>query len=418
MARVLFLFYLMFVILSDSFAQDYSIAVNSLAKELKKTSSGKQQLKGKDAKAFDQLAVSIRKELEKEKDVVVAFKKMSRLVDLLRDNHLAFYEKSGSRVVNDSLFHPEWISRYQNDDFFKNFPTFPGDLEKWEAGLAGQADEWCGVYYYLQNKILKVGIGPSGSGDTLVAVILDSKLPIWKRGQVLGWIWKGTAPGRAMMYAFYAEKNWNYVRNLQLVNNRLALLNLTKEGFNDNYLQLSSKEPLFSFRRLDGSTDYIRIGSFSTFKAFKNAGDSLFPLLPDSVSAPNIIVDLRNNGGGSGRIAKRFAKQIKKFAKKKKVYLVFNQHTVSAAEMFIIDLKKHKNIFTAGENTPGMITYGNNAGTRANIESSNFGLYITDMPGKAKHFRYEDIGLVPAIKLDPSRDWIEQLMELIKKSPR
>src|SRR5690606_12554994 len=107
---------------------------------------------------------------------------------------------------------------------------------------------------------------------------------------------------------------------------------------------------------------YLRIGSFANYSPTRKKMDSVYRIFKDSIGSQNLIVDLRNNGGGASQLGKPFKKIIKKLARKHKVYLLVNNKTVSAAEIFVIDLQGRKNILIAGERTAGMITYGNNTG--------------------------------------------------------
>ena len=86
------------------------------------------------------------------------------------------------------------------------------------------------------------------------------------------------------------------------------------------------------------------------------------------LTAKNVIVDLRSNGGGNSKLSDPFLKLLKK----KNVYIITNCFAGSNGEQFTLKLKALKNAKHLGQTTSGIIAYGMNYGYNYNTPSSTF----------------------------------------------
>jgi len=66
-----------------------------------------------------------------------------------------------------------------------------------------------------------------------------------------------------------------------------------------------------------------------------------------------------------------------------------------------------------GERTKGALTYGMNYGTTYESPSGLFKIVPTDMKFN-KWLKYEEVGVQPEVTLDPSKNWLDQTIEIIK----
>lgn len=393
-----------------------SEAATMLYNVLLKTASGKIQLKGKAARDFKTLADSVIASADKSTSQLGCFMQLSQLMQPLRDNHLHFSEKPVQAIPVDSLQSKTWIQHYRSTDHFKEFPRINLSLDSLEKQMTlERVHPWEGIYFL--GNYMKLAVYKNELSDTLTAVVLESYLPQWVPGQVMAWFWPRIETGMASVYADYYNKNWNFHRNVRLINNRIPFLGWRKNFEQTDFVNISRKADLFSFKRLQQDIDYLRVGSFSAYTENRAASQLFLQKIKDSLSGKVLVIDLRNNGGGAGKVAKPFEKMLRKQARKKNVFLLMNNATVSEAECFIIKFMGRKNIYTVGETTRGMIAFGNNRGSW--VETGHyFKLYITDMKGTKMEQQLEDYGVEPSIKLNPDSDWEEQLLKVIHEKSK
>jgi Periplasmic protease len=97
------------------------------------------------------------------------------------------------------------------------------------------------------------------------------------------------------------------------------------------------------------------------------------------------------------------------------LYVLLNNGTLSQAEIFTLKLKQLNNVTTLGSTTKGMLAYGSNYGKRERLPSGKLEIHPTDMNSGRALLQYEDYGINPDITLSDNRDWIEQVVERIRK---
>ena len=399
---------------SAAWAQtDCREAAQALKKELLKTTSAKAQLKGRARDAYNHIYNEVVAATTEIKDTAGCFTLLTRLVEPLRDNHLFFSEKADVVLEGSELTDSNWISRYRSSPAFINFPSLDINLDSLSERLEKKPPQSAeGVYY--QQRYQRIGVFQYPGSDTMYGVVLETYLPNWDTGHLLFKLWQ-EEPGRyAAISSNMLQKTLEYQRHIRFVNGDIPLLNLVRDISATNHANIAPDKPLFDFKTLDPYTDYIRLGSFAVNNIITPQAKTFLKRIKDSLNADNLIVDLRNNGGGGFVTSRPFLKLIKKHARKHRVLLLMNYHTISNAEQVVIRLKKRKNIHTLGQPTRGMITYGSNYGNHAPVAGSSFRLYGTDMKGHKKDLRYEDKGVTPAIILDSSKDWIEQTLAYIQ----
>lgn len=182
-----------------------------------------------------------------------------------------------------------------------------------------------------------------------------------------------------------------------------------------NYVDLIAGDNKFEYKKLQEDIVYLRLSSFAgNTDNFKKAADFLNEAKL-KINVKNIIVDVRNNGGGGDRTSNQFVSYLGSF--KGKVYILQNGNTVSNAEQFIVRLMGEKHIKTLGETTHGTFTYGFEFGTTFTSPSNRFVFKPTDMKGTKKNLVFESIGIKPEVELNPySKDWIEQVIDYINRT--
>jgi hypothetical protein len=215
----------------------------------------------------------------------------------------------------------------------------------------------------------------------------------------------------------------------------------------------------YKFAKLNDSTNYLRLGSFDA--EWVSTLDSLYSSIDRELrSAPNLIIDIRNNGGGTeqgyfnlmpyiytrplkvdsvlvwvtpdniqhyersgnnqalvDRMKKAPPNSFIPLVEKgisywkmdsvttypRKIALLFNQGTASSAESMITYCMQSDKVITIGENSGGYMGYGNVM--TQTTPCGNFNLRCTTTK---YHFnaRYEYIGIEPMFKAKDSDDWV------------
>jgi hypothetical protein len=204
------------------------------------------------------------------------------------------------------------ITRYLdsfNDDHIQVNPNF-GDLQPDSAtisrrpivtippkklkALQRKSTGIEGIYYFNFDSVYKVAVIKDKSPvHDYIGVIIDSKLPSWKKGMIK---FAARNLNDSMMKGILYVRNhlpkpeWFYHRT-DFIGWDWHREGSIREELDFDYKPVASE-------KLSDSTLYIKISSFGTSNA-KNI-DSLFKERADLLSrTPYLILDLRDNGGGS-----------------------------------------------------------------------------------------------------------------------
>jgi hypothetical protein len=336
------------------------------------------------------------------------FKMLQKQILLVNDVHASIIFKN-DYFNKEDIDNNDVINSFRASEIFKNHPTTKRNLSVLKTELEQKhANDIEGIYNY--GTYQKIGVYFSDNKKDLIGVVLESELKHWEIGQI-------------KFYATHINKNQynilNYdaftrkpmmVKSLTLENGRLWRFKKAKNTFNAELPIQGNSD--WEFKQLKNDIQYIYFGNFSSFstknrKAFKTFYDSM----KKKLTAKNIIVDLRSNGGGNSKLSDPFLKLLKK----KNIFIITNAFTSSNAEQFTLKLKKIDNAKHLGQTTRGVIAYGMNYGYRYNTPSNYFTILPTDMDFH-KYITYEGAGISPDISLDFDKDWIEQTLAIIEYS--
>lgn len=350
-----------------------------LYKAIQQTPSYKDQLKGD--KSYHQLYEDLRKDL-KTNDEFEVYKKLYKLIAPIKDNHFGFYK------IADTTINPNPIKLNINVDSLKNSLK-----DNPITNLEG--------IYKIGNQEVAVF---AKDKEEMYVFHLESKT-------ITGFLFK--TPHQSLDYISLQNSNRGFVllRNLKLTNGNFRQLNLYRTGkpiFNN----LVVGKDNFEFKHLTNDVDYLRLSSFYSSNTNIAVATKFLLSVKDSIHAPNLIVDVRNNSGGGFRTSQQFINFLCRY--KGKVFILQNEKTASNAEKFIVRLKDNRNVTTLGETTVGTLTYGSNYGKTLSFPNHKFYFYPTDSSDKID-FKYENVGIVPQVILDPfTEDWILQTLKYIK----
>lgn len=253
---------------------------------------------------------------------------------------------------------------------------------------------------------------------------MDSEVPFWIKGQIAIHLYRYDATRYKAIYGhplsrnFILQTNEKY-RNQSLINSYFygsySQSVYTRQIREKDHINLPANAPKFQLRSINKKVQYLLIRTFQADNSSIKESRRFYSSIKDSLDKENLILDLRNNEGGAKKQARKYFKLLKKYSGKGHLYILINNGTISQAEIFLIRLKKLKNITIAGQPTKGMLTYGSNYDRRERLPSGRFEIYPTDMKGSKKLLRYENTGIEPDVSLIESRDWIDQIMEIINR---
>ena len=355
---------------------------DALYQSIQNLPSFKAQLKND--RSYRQLYENLRKDLTSPDDFVV-YQQLLKLIYPLKDNHLGFYRKPDSTYKFD-YFKPA-VNSVELEQKYAKMPI--DSIVGMYSSLSGKNkaivyEQSPGVFY-LQN--LTTGI---------VEAILNQTDPT--RFEVVRFL------NPPVPYVLY--------RNVRFRNGRIDDLGYQKtQGISYNELKKGVEN--YEYKDLGEGIGYLRLSSFSASNENVKKATGFFNQTKSQITSPNLIVDVRNNGGGAYKTSQQFINFLRGY--KGHAYILHNGFSVSNAEQFVISLKGRKNITTMGETTKGTITYGSNYGKTISLPSGRFLFYPTDMGGTARDLKYENIGVEPNVKLDQrAGDWIIQVKQYIK----
>lgn len=377
---------------------------------LSKTYSYKDQINGDVKRTYYNMVDSL--EHQQPRNDYEYFRLLAEMVEPLRDNHLFLYEQPKQEITSAQFRDTAFMRAYRTSAAFLNFPAVSLDLDSLEQ-QAQRADSNSveGIYYYQQN--LKVAVYSSGHAGEYTGVVLASDFPNWGRGQVVFTLQDRGAGRYSAIFYQLAQKTLGFYRHVRYVRHALPLLQFKKYPRQPVYADVKAGTEPFLFSNLSDKIQYLRLGSFATYPANIARATKFYEQIRDSLTAPCLIVDIRNNGGGGNKTSGQFRRLLRKYAEKGKVYLLINYNTMSNAEAFALDMRDAGIATLVGETTRGMITYGSNTDVVKELSGGRYKLYITDMKGSARDLRFEDVGVSPSVLLNPDTDWIEQLKNLI-----
>jgi hypothetical protein len=394
-------------------ATTYSDNLKNLYAIIQKLPSYKSQIKGEQEVSFTKLYNHLL--IEKPANEFDHYYKLSQLMIPLRDNHLFFSQVPPVKLENKQFADSAFVKQDRESAAFKSFPKVEVNLAMLEKKLASKPKDGVeGIYFYNGDE-MKMGLYRTVRKDSLVGVILSTKHPNWQTGQV-AMVLKEFEPNRFRAhFARIYQKTFGLLRNEKFMHGMLTETRWKKDPKAVDHVNIGSNILTFQFKTIDKHIRYMRLGSFSSTEANLQISQKFFDTIKDSLTTRNLIVDLRNNGGGGYKSSDKFMKLLRQYASDGgHIYVLINNRTFSNAEQFAVRIKKSDNVTMLGETTNGTLAYGNNEGTVETLPGNRFSLYITDMPDSGHYLQFEDVGFPPDIKLDPAKDWIKQTVQVIK----
>lgn len=390
---------------------DCQAELDFVYEQIKTTESYKYQIKDEMSDKFESTYQQLGAEISAPISKLQCFGKLTQLLSLIRDKHAVLMEAAPDFEVS-SIYDSTFTKAYQNTEAFTSFPKTDRDLEALQTELeAKTVSDVEGIYTIGSS--MKMGVYRIDKTDSLVGVMLESKLGTWAPGQIYLYMKATEIPHHYDIISYSQVYKVLTFKKVQLVQHGILFSNVIKEKLSNNYVHVNADSTdAYQLKQLTDKVQYVWLDGFGRSKANAEKRDALIAQMDRELTAKNLIVDLRNNGGGASKISWPIVKKIKKYAQKGNVYVLTNASSGSNAEQTTVRLVKMAKATHLGQKTFGAIAYGRNYGTTNTSPSGLFQFLPTDMKFN-QYLKYEDTGVVPQIELSPDSDWVQQTINII-----
>ncbi len=409
-----------------------------------------------DKEAYQEYAAEVRdltKKIEKETSPERCNIWFEKYVELLKDHHSGI-DLNLKRLEID-FNSSEEIESFRNTIDYRSFEIAKVDSTRLYAELASKPlSNIEGIY--TNGGSITFGLLKNKKNHYTAIVLKKSKL--LDVGHILLELEASEDPFVFNSVYHLGLLGFNFQKiyqTIEIKNGKIPHYGFYKLGFTQD-----EEEPPYSFKEIDAETNYLKLTSFDY--SLKNELNAFYKTIDSAIiSKPYLIIDLRNNGGGSEEcyfnllpyvytqplqidevevwVSPENIKQYENLENKntelisrmksaeeysfiqqvenpltewgvegtanpKTVAVLFNRYTASSAESMITYCIQSSKVVTLGENSGGYLGYGNVMTT--DTPCGNFSLRSTTTKYK-NNSQYEFIGIEPMIKLSVDNNWIE-----------
>jgi hypothetical protein len=219
------------------------------------------------------------------------FKILLTYVEFFKDNHSSIYINNTISVDESKK---EEVEAFRNSDTFINREII-GELN---SKIRNPLDSIENIYT-ISEGVYKVAVVENKNDfRDYAGVIVDSKTPLWEKGQVKFEL-KRTSDSTYNMYTYMRDHSLMFYKNVKLKNGILndTWLNTKLKGKSKRVFSSAVYGDL-TFKEIDAQTNYLYIPTFdgdfsAAINNFYKEFDSLIRL------KPKLIIDVRDNPGGS-----------------------------------------------------------------------------------------------------------------------
>jgi hypothetical protein len=404
-------------LVSSAQTSTYLADLTALKSVVEKTASFKAQIKGDKLSSYHDLYNRLVSDTANDPNSFHYFYNLAQLLFPLKDNHLGFYQLPDYKHFQTK----ESIDRFIATKEFFDYPTCRLNMDSLQAELATKPVESIeGIYHY--DKFYTVGIFKNGDKEYM-GVILDSDVRLWVKGQIAIHLYESAPHLYKAIYGHPKFKNY-MLQPVEKYQNQSLVNAYFYESYSQNvyskrfptvdFANLPKSSSKFALSKIDDDVQYLLIQSFQTNSTTAQTSQRFYDSIKTLLKAQHLILDLRNNEGGADKEMKKYVKLLREYVKNGHLYVLVNNGTLSQAEIFTLELKRFKNVVIVGQQTKGMLSYGSNYGKKERLPSGRFEMYPTDMNNGLALLQYEDYGINPDVFLRDDKDWIEQVMEMIR----
>jgi hypothetical protein len=375
--------------------------------------SFRDQIIGDKIKEYEKRYDYLKYKALKENDDFKCFLLISKLLFPIKDGNLHLEQIAAEpiRINPENHFFVE-MQAFEMKKYKKNNPSISINTDSLEVILKNKPENDIeGIYHF--GTYFKAGLYRTQKKDSLVAVLLESTLPNWEKGNIAFVLYEKRHNHFNAVESFFLQNTFNSSNDLRYSNGRIGTLEWTK--FPERKKYMYTEQEVFSFKDINENIQYIRMYGFVNLsQQGKDKSDEFLKEIDSRLTKQNLIVDVRHQTGVSNEVTGRYLRVLSKYAKHNKVYVIVNYHTRGVMEQFLIKLKKEKNVVLLGENTRGVLSYRRKLGKTYNLPSEKYKFTVIDVDN-SEYLDYEEVGITPDVVLDPDKDWLQQVIEYIDK---
>lgn len=339
------------------------------------------------------------------------FLQLNKLILSLNDRHCNLYSINiglDEELKNDTTT----FEIFKKSELFAVYPRPVMHLDSLRTALKEQPiNSIEGVYY--RKGYMTLGVYKMTKNDSYRAIVLDSENKVWEAGEV---IYTLVPYGNNYLLAVGGSINSKRMITYgeRIENGVFLTMRFQKEPSIPNYSVSIYPESTYLREEISPETTYLKVGSFNSWNPTLSDAGKFYKSLEGTLTKKNVILDLRDNGGGGDRNSNGLYKVLKKYIKQNNVYVLVNHRTASNAEQFAYKLSDSENCTLLGNRTSGTVAY-ETVDSNYNLPCEDYVVVLTSKK-HTKYLKLESIGIEPDIKLAIEKDWMMQVKNYIQKN--
>jgi len=252
------------------------------------------RIKSPDEPAYKAFTTNLEQEIQKDLTGKYCIVYLKKYILYLQDHHSNIFG-SGTTIREDSA---AALEAFFKSPIYLNTETVSIDNDEIYQRLKN-GDRGIEGIYYTADSVYEIAIIKNKTEHRDYAgILLKSKTKLWSPGQVKIEIKKAN-DSLFEVYSYLRDHTLSY-DEIFLTNGELQLPNWYKAGVAGRSNQPVISNGLISFNVLDSSTTLLSIRSFDA-GLYQRLDSAYKIVIPQIRNYPYLIIDVRNNGGGSDR---------------------------------------------------------------------------------------------------------------------
>ena len=250
------------------------------------------KIKSPDEPAYKKFTDQLETEIAALTDNRYCIAYLKKYILFLQDHHSNITGKTGAPVDEKN---PAALDSFLHSDAYTSTETLPADSLSIARQLKKSTDPIEGIYYTPDQAYKVALLKNKNNNRDYAAIILQSKTKLWNRGQVKFELKKDT--DSTMHYFGYLRNHGQAYEQLHFTKKEFNIPGWEKQE-NNSAAPFAIDNELIRFTILDSKTALLSIRSFSS-ALYKKLDSAYKQVLPQIKKYRNLIIDVRNNGGGA-----------------------------------------------------------------------------------------------------------------------